>query len=204
MVKIKKIVVATRNATKRERFLRLLNGLVEKVMGLDELGIGSKPDETGETAEENAEIKARFYAVATGLPVLAEDQSLFVDFLPVDKQPGVHVRRIDRNSEVSDEELLDYWERLVAAAPIDRRTGRWHNAYSLGMPDGSVHTGALDYPIMFFSPSSKVKLPGWPMSSLQGPVMFGKPDSELTEEEKGIKNRRADKLVKEKLGKLFK
>jgi len=56
---------------------------------------------------------------------------------------------------------------------------------------------------MFFSPSSEVKLPHWPMSSLQGPVMFGKPDSELTEEERKQKDQRADRLIEEKLLELF-
>jgi len=136
--------------------------------------------------------------------VLAEDESLWVDFLPANKQPGVHVRRINRKDEVSDEKLLAHWERLVAAAPACKRTGHWHVAYSLGKPGGQVCTGSLNHQIMFFSPSSKVKLPGWPMSSLQGPVMFGKPDSELTKTERNLKDKRADKLIKEKLEELFK
>jgi len=202
-VRIEKIVVATRNESKKKRFGRLLAGLADQVIGLEEAGVTGKPEETGETAEENAEIKAAFYAAATGLPVLAEDESLWVDFLPADKQPGVHVRRVDRKDEVSDEELLAYWEALVAAVLKNKRTGHWHVAYCLGTPDGRVHTGALDHPIMFFSPSSEVKLPHWPMSSLQGPVMFGKPDSELTEEERKQKDQRADRLIEEKLLELF-
>ena len=202
-MKIKKIVVATRNESKKSRFSRLLVEMVGQVTGLDEMGVTEKPKETGNTAEENAQIKATFYAAATGLPVLAEDESLWVDFLPKDKQPGVHVRRINRKDEVTDEELLAYWEALVAKSPVNKRTGYWHIAYCLGTPDGKVHTGALDHPIMFFSPSSKVRLPGWPTSSLQGPVMFGKPDSELTDEERRLKDQRADKLIKEKLQELF-
>jgi XTP/dITP diphosphohydrolase len=203
-VKIERVVIATRNESKKVRLGRLLTEVAEQVIGLDNVRVVGKPDETGETAEENAEIKASYYALATGLPVLSEDESLWVDFLPMDKQPGVHVRRVNGKDEVSDEKLLAYWEMLVAAAPVNKRTGHWHIAYCLGTPNGRVHTGVLDHPIMFFFPSSKVRLPGWPMSSLQGPVMFGKPDSELTEEERKQKDRRTDELIKDKLRELFK
>lgn len=202
-MKIEKVVVATRNQSKRERFGRLLSGISQQVVSLDELDISEKPKETGETAEGNAEIKARFYAEVTALPVLSEDESLFVDFLPDDQQPGVHVRRINRGDEVDDDKLLAYWERLVAAAPIEKRKGHWHVAYSLATPEGKVITVSLDHPVMFFSPSSKVRLSGWPTSSLQGPVAFGKPDSELTEEERRIKDQRADRLILEKLTELL-
>ena len=70
--------------------------MVKQIVGLDEFEMKEKPGEAGETAEENAEIKAKFYIRRTGLPVLSEDESLFVDFLSADKQPGVHVRRINK------------------------------------------------------------------------------------------------------------
>lgn len=203
MLEIEKMVVASRNPAKVERFRKLLAGMVEGVVGLDELGIKEKPKETGETAEENAEIKARFYVSKVGLPVFSEDESLFVDFLPADKQPGVHVRRVNKRDEVNDDELLAYWEALVAAAPRNNRKGRWHIAYCLATPFGETHTVSLDHPIMFFSPSSKVRLRGWPMSSLQGSVTFGKPDGELTEEERRQKDERADGEIVRILKNLF-
>lgn len=200
---IEKIVVATRNHSKKERFEKLLSGLAERVYGLDELEINEKPKETGETAEENAEIKAKFYAKITGLPVLSEDEALFVDFLLADQQPGVHVRRINKEDEVDDDRLLAHWESLVAKAPVEKRRGHWHVAYSLATSEGKVVTISLNHTIKFFSPPSKIRLPGWPMSSLQGPEAFGKPDSELTEEERKIKDKRADELITKKLVELL-
>jgi len=202
-VKAEKFVIASRNEAKIKRFGRLLSDLAIAVVGLDNLGVTGKPEETGQTAEENAEIKARFYADKTSLGVLSEDESLFADFLPPDKQPGVHVRRIGGRREVSDKELLDYWEQLVAQAPEEKRTGHWHIAYCLATPEGEVHTVSLDHQIKFFSPSSGVRLPGWPMSSLQGPVDFDKPDSELTPEERKQKDQLADGLIQEKLKVIF-
>ena len=203
MKKIEKIVIATRNSAKRDRYGRILSQVAKEVLGLQDLVIGDKPDEFGETAEENAEIKSKFYAKKTGLPVLSEDEALYVDFLPLEEQPGVHVRRVGGKDEVDDDQLLIHWEKIVLKVPEEKRTGRWHTAYSLSTPDGKVKTVALDHPIVFFSPPSKIRLPGWPMSSLQGPVEFGKPHSELTEEERQQRNQKADKLILEKLEELL-
>jgi inosine/xanthosine triphosphate pyrophosphatase family protein len=203
VVKLNKIVIATRNPAKKARFSRLLEKIAQQVLGLDDLGVTGRPFETGETAEANAEVKARYYSQATGLPVLCEDESLFVDFLPESKQPGVHVRRVNRREEVDDDKLLKHWEKIVASVPFHNRTGQWHIAYCLATTDGRIHTASLDHPIHFFSPSSNIRKPGWPMSSLQGPARFGKPETELTVEEERLLRQGADSLILEKITELF-
>lgn len=204
MEKIDKIVIATRNPAKRKRYGALLSGLADEIFGLNDLGITDKPSETGETAEQNAEIKAKFYSQMSGLIAFSEDEALFVDFVPPEKQPGVHVRRIEGRDEANDDQLLAYWERVIARVPPDQRSGRWQIAYCLATPAGQTKTIALDYPRIFFSPSSKIRIPGWPMSSLQGPAALGKPHSELTEKEQAQLNRETDRLLLEKLRELFK
>jgi len=164
------------------------------------LNIEGKPAETGETAEQNAEIKAKFYSQKINLPVFCEDEALQVDFLPEHEQPGVHVRRINGVDEADDDKLLAHWEETVAKVPKDKRTGRWHIAYCLAMPNGSTRTVSKDHEVLFFSPSSKIRLPGWPMSSLEGSVMFGKPSSEHTSEEKSL----SKKLLAEEILEKFK
>jgi hypothetical protein len=54
---------------------------------------------------------------------------------------------------------------------------------------------SLDVPILFFSPSSPVRIPGWPMSSLEGPVEFNKPHSDMSEEEKLMANKTIDQAL---------
>lgn len=200
---IEKIVIASKNPAKKQRFAGIFAGKAVRVFGLDDFNIIEKPQETGATAEENAQIKAKFYSEKLGLPVFSEDEALYVDFLPPENQPGVFVRRIEGREEAGDEKLLAYWEKVVANVPLEKRTGKWHIAYCLAFPGGQVKTAALDAPIMFFSPSSKVRLPGWPLSSLQGPIMFEKPDSELTDSERKEHNQRADRLILEKLEELL-
>lgn len=181
-LKIEKIVIATRNPGKIERYSKLLIKVAGKVLSLRDFNFTDKPEEIGKTAEENAKIKALFYAGKTGLPVLAEDESLFVDFLPKNKQPGAEVRRIN-GKELTDDELLAHWDALIAPVPKKERTGRWHTAFCFATPEGKFNLTAIDDERLFFSPPSKVRITGWPMSSLQGPAEFGRPHSELTKEE---------------------
>ena len=203
MKKFKKIVIASRSPAKRKRYGRLMAGMADEILSFSNLEIEGKPDESGETAEENAQIKARFYSQRTNLPVFSEDEALCVDFLSSDKQPGVHVRRIEGKSEVSDDELFAYWEKIVARVPKEKRTGYWYVAYCLLIPGGKIKTMAIDYPITFFSPSSKIRIPGWPMSSLEGPTKFGKPHSELNNEERQEMERKHNASILKKLQELL-
>lgn len=186
MNKFKKLVIATRNTSKIEYYKNLLVDITDEVVGLEGFDITDKPIELGTTAEENAEIKAKFYSAKIGLTVFAEDEALYVDFLPNDKQPGTHVRRINGKDEVDDEKLLKHWESIISKVPLKKRTGKWHIAYSISLADGRIKTAGLDHLIMFFSPSSKIRFPGWPLSSLQGSILFKKPHSEQTPKEREI------------------
>lgn len=189
------VVVASGNPGKVERYGRLLRTIAKEVIGLETFSSINKPEETGMTAEENAEIKASFYAKKTGIPAFSIDESLFVDFLPEDKQPGVFVRRIDGKDDATDEELLSYWENIIKDVPEAERTGNWHIAYCLAYPDGKCTIVAKDHPLVFFYPSSNIKIPGWPMSSLEGPARFNKPHSELTSEERQVHEKETDLII---------
>jgi XTP/dITP diphosphohydrolase len=83
----KKLLVATRNSGKVREFTRMLEDLPFDVVGLDDLGIDLEVEETGSTFEENAVIKARAYAEASGVLTLADDSGLVVDAL--NGEPGV-------------------------------------------------------------------------------------------------------------------
>lgn len=203
MQKIEIIVIASRNPAKVGYYKSIFSKVAEEVLGLTDLGIEGKPAETGDTAEENAEIKAKYYAQKTGKPVFCEDEALYVDFLPPDKQPGTKVRRINGIDEVDDNKLLAYWENILSQTPKDKRTGYWHIAYCLTFPNGRTKVNSIDHPVQFFYPSSKVRIPGWPMSSLEGSVRFGKPSSEKTEEEVRLSKEETGKVLFEKLKELL-
>ena len=204
MKKIEKIVIASSNPAKVERYRNILIKYVKEVVGLSDLGIIDKPEEKGSTAEENAQIKGKYYSQKTGLTVFCEDEALYIDFLPKNKQPGVHIRRVNRKDELNDNQLISYWEKIIKKVPEEKRTGSMQFSYCLAKPNGILKTFALDRPIKFFSPTSKVRIPGWPMSSLEGPVEFGKPHSELTDTERNKLNKKTDEEIAKMLKELFK
>jgi XTP/dITP diphosphohydrolase len=87
---MQRIVVATGNAGKLAEFRALFTGLPVHIEGQRELGVPDA-EETGASFLENALIKARHAARATGLPALADDSGLCVDAL--DGAPGVFSAR---------------------------------------------------------------------------------------------------------------
>lgn len=86
------LFIATRNEGKIREIREALGGLDFQVLAIADLP--SPPPEvaeSGETLLENAQIKARAYAKATGLLSLADDSGLEVDAL--DGAPGVYSAR---------------------------------------------------------------------------------------------------------------
>lgn len=84
------IVLASGNRGKLAELRQLLAGLDFEVVAQTDLGVGDA-DETGLSFVENALIKARHAAQATGLPALADDSGLCVDAL--DGAPGLYSAR---------------------------------------------------------------------------------------------------------------
>ena len=87
---MQKIIIATGNAGKLKELRELLTGLPVELVSQRELGI-SDADETGLSFVENAILKARHAAAASGLPALADDSGLAVDVLG--GAPGIYSAR---------------------------------------------------------------------------------------------------------------
>ncbi|MGH3667186.1 MAG: RdgB/HAM1 family non-canonical purine NTP pyrophosphatase [Acidimicrobiia bacterium] len=133
-------MVASKNPDKIaeiEDVLREVGLAGEIVRGLDWPDV----EETGDTLEDNALLKARAVAEAVGLPALADDTGLEVDSLG--GLPGVRTARFagPGASYLDNVELL--LETLDGVA--DRRA-QFRTAVALVMPDGSeiVVDGVLD------------------------------------------------------------
>ena len=86
-----KLLVATTNPGKVREIAGILQGLPIELVTLDDYPHIPEPEETGETFAANADLKALYYAAATGLASVADDSGLEIDAL--DKQPGVHSAR---------------------------------------------------------------------------------------------------------------
>ncbi len=86
-----RIIVATKNANKIKEISEVFAPLGFEVISQTDADINIDVEETGDTFEKNALIKARAVALISDDYVLADDSGLCVDAL--DGRPGVHSAR---------------------------------------------------------------------------------------------------------------
>jgi len=85
------LLVATTNPNKVKEIQRVLDGADVEVITLDRWPDLPAPEETGRTFEDNARLKATYYARATGQVTVAEDSGIEIDALG--GMPGVESAR---------------------------------------------------------------------------------------------------------------
>lgn len=128
-----RLVLATANPGKVRELRALVAawGAVE-VRALADVGPVVLPPETGTTYGENAELKARAVAAATGLPALADDSGLEVDAL--DGAPGVRSARFAPDDPSRVAGLL----AALAGVEPGGRGARFRCVVVLAWPDGRL------------------------------------------------------------------
>ncbi|MYZ47413.1 RdgB/HAM1 family non-canonical purine NTP pyrophosphatase [Propylenella binzhouense] len=133
------LVVASHNPGKVREIRDLLAPFGFDVRSAGELGL-PEPEETGTSFEENAVLKARAAAEASGLPALADDSGLAVDALG--GEPGIYSARWAGPDKDFARAMRNVEERLQAAGARDpaARGGRFVCVLALARPDGSVET----------------------------------------------------------------
>ena len=120
-----KFVIATHNQGKIVEFRRMLEPMgIEVVMA--EL---SEPEETGKTFGENAYIKAESACRETGLPAVADDSGLCVDYL--DGAPGIYSARFAEPGKLR----LTVLEKL-RGVPEEQRGAHFVSAVCCVFPSG--------------------------------------------------------------------
>jgi XTP/dITP diphosphohydrolase len=133
----RRLVLATRNAHKVTELRAILTGTG---LDVDLVGADAYPDipdvkETGVTFAENALLKARTLAEATGLPAVADDSGLCVDVLG--GAPGIFSARWAgrHGDDAANLALL-----LAQLADIDApyRAAHFACAAALALPDGTT------------------------------------------------------------------
>jgi XTP/dITP diphosphohydrolase len=126
-----RVVIATNNRNK----LRELSELAadEPWLELDLAPQGFNPKETGTTFVDNAKIKAKAAALATGLTAVADDSGLIVE--AINGRPGIKSARYcegtdaDRAAKVLSE---------LEAVPESKRQAAFMCAMVVCTPDGNV------------------------------------------------------------------
>ena len=121
-----RLLYGTKNHAKLVEGIRELSPLGIEIIGLPDCA----PDvsESGNTPLENAREKALAYYNAFECAVFAQDSGLYIENLPDELQPGVHVRR-PRGRYLDDAEMVEYYSAL-AGHNGDLRA-RWHDGICL-------------------------------------------------------------------------
>lgn len=86
-----RLIIASNNNGKLREFAKLLQPFGFEVISMRQAGFTDEIIEDGDTFEENAHIKARAVFEATGLPTIADDSGLEIDFLG--GAPGIYSAR---------------------------------------------------------------------------------------------------------------
>lgn len=119
---MQKVVLATGNAGKVRELAHLLADFGLDVVAQTQLGVESA-EETGLTFIENAILKARHAAAETGLPAVADDSGLAVDFLG--GAPGIYSARY-AGVDASDQQNLDKLLVALKDVPQGQRNAQFH------------------------------------------------------------------------------
>jgi XTP/dITP diphosphohydrolase len=143
-----RLVIATHNAGKLREFDELLRPFNVALLGASALGL-NEPEETGSTFHDNAVLKARAAARASGLVALSDDSGLCVEAL--DGAPGIYSARWagpTKDFAVAMARVESELKTQVAASP-------WRASFvsvlALAWPDGAdeAFEGRVDGVLVF-------------------------------------------------------
>ena len=163
-----RVLIGTTNPSKVKRFEDFLPNRGIEFLTLQDLGITAEPEESGDSPEENARLKAAFYGKFCDR-VICNDSGLYFDCIPMDdpRQPGLHIRT-PQGKRLNDEEMIAYYSNLIHE--LGGKTLAYYVDGIAVYRDGTIETfldeqGKLAAFYMVETPSPN-RHPGWPLDSL--------------------------------------
>lgn len=180
-----KLLYGTGNPAKIAAMQRRLENMGIELIGLKELGQPiPEIEEDGCTPLENARKKAAGYFKAFGMPVFSCDSGLYIDGLPEELQPGVHVRTVG-GKYLTDEEMLAYYSGL--AEKYGDLTAGYRNAICLILDEEHIYESMdeslASAPFIITSKPHTTLRKGFPLDSLSVDIKTGKYYYDLKEED---------------------
>ncbi|WP_076004196.1 XTP/dITP diphosphatase [Dehalogenimonas formicexedens] len=129
------LLLATNNKGKLNEYRELLAGCGFRLVTPSDKGIVTEVAETGNSFADNAALKARALAKASGLLTLADDSGLEVDALG--GEPGVRSARY-AGDNATDTGRIDLLLRRLETVPVGKRTARFRCVIAIATPTGQV------------------------------------------------------------------
>ncbi len=193
---MKKILIATTNPGKLAEIKFFLKDLAFEFVSLKDLSIKDNVVENGKNFEENAKIKARFYSEISGLPTIADDGGLEIEYLH--GEPGVKSRRWINNKEAGDQELVDYTLKKLEGVPKHKRGAKLVVCLALALPSKKIFVSRGEIKGVITEKPFHILTPGFPFRSLLYIPKIGKyyHHENLTKEENLKYNHRGKALRK--------
>jgi XTP/dITP diphosphohydrolase len=191
----RRIVLATHNMGKVHELAEPLASFGVEVLGLSSFPEIGEIDETGNSFEENALLKARTVALATGLVCVADDSGLEVDALG--GAPGIYSARYandweQRPGESRDARNIRKLLRELEDIPDSQRTCRFVCAMA------AVQADAKETVVRGVWEGAIIQEPRGVNGFGYDPVFFdasmGKTAAEMTREEKNARSHRGKAL----------
>ena len=122
-----KIVIASSNKGKIKEFQSYFDSFGLILIPQKEMGV-SDIEETGKTYVENSILKARHASKVTGLPAIAYDSGLSVEYL--DGQPGIYSARFSGPGS-EDKKNRDLLLKKLEGVPFEKRHASYHAVITL-------------------------------------------------------------------------
>lgn len=129
-----KFILASNNKGKFREFRQILEPLGITVTPQAAAGVDVEVNETGDTFEQNAYLKASAIAALTGIPAVADDSGLCVEALG--EAPGVHSARFGGGKAWTDEQKYMYL--LEKLKGIQNRRAKFVCCICCAFPQGDV------------------------------------------------------------------
>lgn len=132
-----KVIAATKNKGKIKEMQEILSPLDIEIVSQQEMGIEVDAEETGDTFERNALIKARAVAMLCDYPILADDSGICVDALG--GAPGVRSARY-AGDNATDSDRIN--KMLTEIGDSENRKAKFVTAVAFIFPDGTEVTAS--------------------------------------------------------------
>lgn len=181
---MKQIVFSTGNPTKAKRFSKGLLKYDIEVLSLKDLNLKIDADENGKDVIENALLKARECYKITKMPTIGMDDSLYLEGIPEEFQPGLFVRRVNGKT-LNDEEMLTHYKSLVTKYGDNGKLNcKW--IYGLAVIDEngkeSTYTWEKANFYMVDTESEKIN-PGYPLNTISKYKVIDKYFTDTTDDD---------------------
>ncbi len=181
-----KVLFATTNPAKVKKYKEILEKNGIELLTINDLEKTIEVEETGKDALENAYIKAKAYYDLTGITTIGMDNTLFIEGLPEDKQPGTYVRRVN-GKRLTDDEMIEHYTSLVRKNG-EKLIAKWRYGMVIyNERKVKSYTWNTDDFFLVENPAS-IRKPGYPLDSISIDPICNKYFVELTSQDRKKKH----------------